>query len=134
MKRIVVLSLIFVIGIFLTACDDNGQGTYYPDSKEMQNNLEKKDYQVSVQTVQRDEYSGTYLTAENGDEYIEFYWLNDSNGVNSIEKELEEKHSDYVKLVSLENDNEFGSLVFCSTEKAMDDAGIEIVNVKVDAK
>lgn len=134
MKKIVMLSFIFVIGIILVACGKERQATYYPDSNEMQNNLENKNYKVNVQSIQLDEYSGTYLMAEKDDEYIEFYWLNDSKGVNLIEQKLETKHTDYVKLVSMSDDSEFGSLVFCSTEKAMDDAGIEIVDVKVDIK
>ena len=72
--------------------------------------------------------------AEKDGEYIEFYWLNSSEGVNSIEQELETKYTNYAKLVSMEDDSKFGSFVFCSSEKAMDDAGIEIVDVKVNVK
>ena len=131
MKKIVVLSLLIVTTMLFSACSSSKNGTYYPDSKEMQNNLEKENYQVQVQSVQTDEYSGTYLIAENNDDYIEFYWLDESKDLNSIETNLKEKYSNYAKFVCLENDSKFGALVFCSTEKAMNDAGIEIVDVKV---
>ena len=131
MKKIVALSLLLSATILFSACSSKENGTYYPDSKEMQSNLEKENYQVQVQSIQTDEYTGTYLIAENNDDYIEFYWLEESKNLNSIETNLEEKYSDYEKMVCLENDSKFGSLVFCSTEKAMNDAGIEIVDVKV---
>lgn len=34
----------------------------------------------------------------------------------------------------MKNDNQFGTFIFCSSEKAADDAGIVIVDVKVNLK
>ena len=134
MKKLLIFFSLIIIGVFLVACSKNGQGTYYPNSDEMQYNLENKNYKVNVQTIKQDEYSGTCLMAEKDGEYIEFYWLNSSEGVNSIEQELKTKYTNYAKLVSMEDDSKFGSFVFCSSEKAMDDSGIEIVDVKVNVK
>lgn len=123
---------IVVMSILLVACGNNEGGTYYPDSKEMQNNLENKSYQVLVEEVKTDEYSGMHLIATKGDEYIEFYWLNDGNGIDILTSNLEEKYDNYNSLVSMQEDSKFGSFVFCSTETARDDAGIIIVSVKVN--
>lgn len=118
--------------LLLVGCGKNGGGTYYPDSKEMQNNLENKDYQVSVEEAKTDKYSATHLIATKDDEYIEFYWLNDGNGIDILTINLEEKYDNYNSLVSMQEDSEFGPFVFCSTEAAKNDAGIVIVNVKVN--
>lgn len=131
MRRAVFAMLLSVILFLSAGCGQRGQGTYYPNDQEMQNNLEHKGYQVRVEALQADPYSGMYLTAEKGTEYIAFYWLDDGKYVADLEKELEEKYDDYGKLVSIKEDNTFGSLVFCSTEAAMNDAGITIVEVKI---
>lgn len=131
MKKLIISALIFVCVLGLTACGRNGEGTYYPNSSEMQENLQSKNYKVNVQIIQNDDYSGTHLTAKKSDEYIEFYWLDESNEMSSIEQQLEEKYPNYNKLVSMENDSQFGTFIFCSSEKATDDAGIVIVDVKV---
>ena len=131
MKKLIVSALIFVCVLGLIACGRNGEGTYYPNCSEMQENLQSKNYEVNVQTIQNDDYSGTHLTAIKGDEYIEFYWLDESNEMSSIEQQLEKKYPHYNKLVSMKNDSQFGTFIFCSSEKAADDAGIVIVDVKV---
>lgn len=131
MKRISVLFVFIVAAILFVACSNNRNGTYYPNIEEMQSNLAKEGYQVQVKSIQTDEYSGTYLIAENNDDYMEFYWLDEIKSLSSLETELKEKYPDYEKLVCLENDSEYGSLIFCSTEKAMNNAGIRIVDVKV---
>lgn len=41
MKRIIVICLCFIIGVFMVGYGDNGNGTYYLDSGKMQENLEK---------------------------------------------------------------------------------------------
>jgi hypothetical protein len=131
MKKKIIILLISVIGILLTACGGDGQDTYYPSCSQMQENLQNKYYQVNVQTIQNDLYSGTCLTAKKGDEYIEFYWLDSCNTITSIEQDLITKYPNYNKLISMENDSKFGTFIFCSSEKAMNDAGIVIVDVKV---
>lgn len=134
MKKLIVSILILACILVLAACSKNENGTYYPDSSEMQENLQNKNYEVNVQAIRNEDYSGTHLIAKNGDEYIEFYWLNDSNGITSIERKMEIKYPNYNKLVSMENDSQFGTFLFCSSEKAMNDAGIVIVDVKTNIK
>ena len=130
MKKKIIVLIITIVGMFLVACG-NGQGTYFPDSSEMQANLEKKKYEVEIETIQNDDYSGTCLTAEKKDEYIEFYWLDDGSSITELAQELEDKYPDYNRLVSMEQDSKFGTFIFCSSEKAFDDSGIVIVEVKV---
>lgn len=131
-KSLKIVSFIIVLSILLVACGNNEGGTYYPDSKEMQNNLENKSYEVSVEEVKTDEYSGMHLIAAKGDEYIEFYWLDDGNGIDILTSDLEKKYDNYNSLVSMQEDSKFGSFVFCSTKTAKDDAGIRIVSVEVN--
>ena len=48
MKKLLIFLSLIIIGVFLVACSKNGQGTYYPNSDEMQYNLENKNYKVNV--------------------------------------------------------------------------------------
>lgn len=130
MKKGVIILSVLAAGIMMTACGSS-DGTYYPGKREMLSNLEDKGYAVNMKTTQRNGYSGIYLEAEKGDEYIDFYWLDVGSNVVSLESDLKEKHTNYAKLVGLEDDSKYGSLAFCSSAKAMDDAGIEIVDVSV---
>lgn len=122
MKKLIMFVLFFVCALGLTACGQNGKGTYYPNSSEMQINLQSKNYEVNVQTIQNDDYSGTCLIGIKGDD------------MSSIEEQLAKKYPNYNKLVSMKNDNQFGTFIFCSSEKAADDAGIVIVDVKANLK
>ena len=54
-KSLKIVSFIIVLSILLVACGNNEGGTYYTDSKEMQNNLENKRYEVSVEEVKKEE-------------------------------------------------------------------------------
>lgn len=85
--------LFFVCALGLTACGQNGKGIYYPNSSEMQINLQSKNYEVNVLTIQNDDYSGTCLIGIKDDEYIEFYWLNEGDDMSSIEEQLAKKIS-----------------------------------------
>ena len=139
MKKILVFSLVLIMGLILVACGESGQGTYFPDSSEVKSNLESKNYNVSVSAMEQNDSTITVLTATKENEYIDFYWLDNDKEVDNIITSLESKHNDYAKLVSMKNDDKFGNLVFCSTEKAMKDSGIVIagnvkVNVNVDVK
>lgn len=133
MKRSILIILVFVISaLLITGCSkDKENGTYYPNASEMQENLEKSNYAVSVAYNSDDNYIGTHLYAEKDNEYIEFYWLNDSKFIDVISEELETKYSNYDKFVSIKDDSKFGTLIFCGTESAVKDAGIKIVDVKV---
>ncbi|MDE5946750.1 MAG: hypothetical protein K2G63_05575 [Oscillospiraceae bacterium] len=118
--------------LMLTGCGDGKNGTYYPDDDEMMTNLENAQYSIKVSNrVDEDgKFTGSHLSAqrENGD-YIEFYWLDDEQAVDVIGEKLESKYSDSYKFVSIKNDKKFGSIVFCATESAVNDAGIKIVEV-----
>ncbi|MBE5853005.1 MAG: hypothetical protein E7299_08705 [Lachnospiraceae bacterium] len=124
--------LMVIMSFILISCGNGGQGTYFPDSSEMQNNLKDKKYEVNVQEIQNDEYSGTRLTAKKGNEYIAFFWLDESEGIETLEQELKTNYPDYTKMVSMENDSNYGTFIFASSDRAMDDAGIVIVEVKVN--
>ncbi len=130
-KRVLIISLLF-ISLILSACDKGGQGTYYPNSDEMKINLENKNYNVTVEVIEQNGSSITVLSATKDNEYIEFYWLEDDKCVDEIAAGLESKYDAYNSLVSMKNDNKFGNLVFCSTQKAKEDSGIVIVEVKID--
>ena len=51
-----------------------------------------------------------------------------------VEDMIKDDEDNYNKLVSMKNDSQFGTFIFCSSEKAADDAGIVIVDVKVNLK
>lgn len=46
MKKLIMSALIFVCVLGLTACGQNGEGTYSPNSSEMQENLQSKNKEV----------------------------------------------------------------------------------------
>ncbi len=133
MKRsMLIISVFVILALLITGCSkDKENGTYYPNVSEMQENLEELDYVVSVAYNSDDNYIGTRLYAEKNNEYIEFYWLDDSKFIDVISEELETKYSNYDKFVSIKDDSKFGTLIFCGTESAIKDAGIKIVDVKV---
>ncbi len=116
----------------MTACGDEN-GTYYPESDEMKNNLENSGYTVVV-TTDFDGKKCTYLSATKGSDYIYFYWIESDVDCEYFYNYLEESCADYNSLVQIENDKEFGNIVYCGTKKAVDSAGIRVVNVKVDVK
>ncbi len=132
MRKSVFILLFGIVALVLTGCgNDEENGTYYPSCSEMQTNLEKSDYDVSVENISEDNYAGTHLYATKNNEYIDFYWLDDSKMIDEISGELERKHTNYDKFVSINDDSECGTLVFCGTELAVEDAGVKIVDVKV---
>lgn len=130
-KKLAALIICFSI-IFLTACGKDGQGTYYPDTDEMQKNLEKEGYTVTINSNIHDEYTGTELFAQKDEEFIVFYWLDDAEAVDDFSDIIENSNFRYNKFITMENDSKFGNIVFCGTNKAVDDAGIIIVEVKVE--
>lgn len=69
--------------------------------------------------------------AEKANDYIEFYWLNNSDDCDYFYNLLDEKHTDYNSLVQINNDEKFGNIVYCGTENAVNDAGIKVVVVKI---
>lgn len=131
MKKYSIFFLCMLLCLLMTACGKNEQGSYYPDCTEMYNNLEANGYKVSVTNDIKGEMTKTRLTAEKGDDYIVFYWLDEGIDVDPIEAELKKEYDSYDKFVSIRDDSKFGSLVFCGTSNAVNAAGIVIVDVKV---
>ena len=58
--------------------------------------------------------------------------MDESEGIETLEQELKTNYPDYTKMVSMENDSNYGIFIFASSDRAMDDAGIVIVEVKVN--
>lgn len=134
MKNVLSIVVIFGVMIFMSGCRGESTGTYYPDNKEMEKNLRNAGYTVEVSTKLDDNYEGTCLYAKNDEEYLVFYWLENAEAVEYYTSKIEEKYFAYDRLVSIEDDSKFGSLVFCGTESAIDKSGIRIIDVKVDVK
>ena len=133
MKKVfatILVCLMALLTLTLTACGDGENGTYYPTNEEMKTNLEKGGYTVTVTTDLGDK-NGTYLSASKDNEYIEFYWLDNAEDCKYFYNLLEENHADYNSLVLIENDEKFGNIVYCGTEKAVSVSGIKVVKVKV---
>ena len=128
MKKLFALVMVTVSAALMTACYADGRGTYFPDSGEMQRNLTDKGYNVSIE----DTDSGEHLMGGKGDTFIEFYWLDSPDDAKGLSDELAAHHANYKELRSITNSDEHGNIVFCSNGSAMDDAGIQIVEVKVD--
>ena len=122
--------IMFILTLTLTACNDDKNGTYYPQNEEMKTNLENGGYTVSVTTDLGDK-NGTHLSATKGNEYIEFYWLDNAEDCEYFNILLEENHTNYNSLVKIENDEKFGNIVYCGTENAISISGIKVVKVKV---
>lgn len=100
----------------------------------MEENLKNAGYTVTVTEHFHETYTGTYLCAEKGSDYIEFYWLNEVEAIDEITEEIKQRREEYNKLESRGNDAKFGTHVFCGTNIAINAAGIKIVTVKVDIK
>ena len=127
---ITILACIMVIlTLTLTACNDDKNGTYYPQNEEMKTNLENGGYTVSVTTDLGDK-NGTHLSAKKDNEYIEFYWLDNAEDCEYFYNLLEENHTNYNSLVKIENDEKFRNIVYCGTENAISISGIKVVKVK----
>lgn len=133
MKKTLITIFACLMAIFtftLIACGDGKNGTYYPTNKEMKINLENGGYTVVV-TTDLDGKNGTYLSAKKGNEYIDFYWLDNAEDCKYFYNLLEENHTNYNSLIQIENDDKFGNIVYCGTENAIRASGIKVVDVKV---
>lgn len=132
MKKIFVSLLASILFVLLALCACDGKsGSYYPTHEEMKTNLENGGYTVTV-TTDLGEKNGTHLSATKNNEYIEFYWLDNSADCEYFYDLLEENHTNYNSLVKIENDEKFGNLVYCGTADAVNVAGIKVVNIKVN--
>lgn len=127
---VLIVCLLTVLTLSLAACAEN-DGTYYPDERQMKANLENSGYTVSV-TADLGDKSGTKLEAENGREYLYFYWLDNAADCQYYyDLSKEQCKENYNSLVKIENDKKYGNLVYCGTKSAVDAAGIVVVKVKV---
>lgn len=128
MKKISLLIMVVITGILLAGCYNDGRGTYYPNAEEMEKNLISKGYDVTVE----DADEGLHLDASKKDEFIEFYWMDSPDELDGLKDKLNERHKEYYTMSSTTKSEQFGNLIFCvSKKKVMDDAGIQIVEVKV---
>ncbi|MCM1130668.1 MAG: hypothetical protein NC310_01355 [Roseburia sp.] len=142
MKRVFIFaSILFVLTLALCACGDDKGGTYYPTNEEMQIKLANNGYEVEIcGNINYHEFfvmfssniDGTLVEAVKDTEYIYFFRLTDSWRCDIVYDILEEKCKNYNSLVKIENDEKFGNIVYCGTEQAIKDAGIKIVDVKVE--
>lgn len=124
------LGLIFVLTFALSACGNDKDETYYPSFNEMKNNLECSGYNIDTLTG-IDNDIVTTLSAYKENDYIVFYWIKNASDCQHYYNRCRELHSDCEVLVSIENDEKFGNIVYCGTENAVNTAGIKVVDVKV---
>lgn len=131
----IIICLTLVFALSFTACNEEENGTYYPDNSEMKTNLETRGYDVTISTdLFGVNAGGISLSATKDGDYIYFFWLNDGVDCAYVYEYLEYYCENYNSLVKITNDEQFGNIVYCGTESAVNDAGIKVVNVKVDVK
>ena len=112
------------------ACIDKDTATFIPTSTDMQKNLEEAGYTVVLTDELEGGYSGAHLKANKEDEYIEFYWLDDSEACDYFYNRLFKLYPINRRIVKMMN-KKFGNIVFCGTESAIKASGIEIEEVEV---
>lgn len=126
--------IIFILAFVLSACGEQGSGTYYPDKAEMTQNMQTKGYTTYSTNWLVGEGTGIFFSAERGDDYIKVYWLDDAADCEVCYHELEESYSACEVLVQIQNDEKWGNIVYCGTSAAVEDSGIRIVKVNVNVK
>ena len=114
----------FIIFILLLFCGC-GKKTYYPNSTLMQKKLEEKGYTVISGTNFGEEYGGAHLYGYKDNDFIDIYWLNSDEFFDRISSSFDQSKCE--KFISMENNSRFGSIISCSTNKALVDSGITIV-------
>ncbi len=134
MKRI--LPLLLAVLLLLSGCAQSGTdtGTYYPTFDEMVKNLNDRGYTVTTIEFAKDsDTPGKYISAFKGEDFIDFYWLDRAEDVAACEESLRARSylTPYGRLISISGDAKHGNLAFCATSRAMEDAGIRLVEVKV---
>lgn len=136
----ILVCIMAVVALTLTACDNDTNGTYYPTNEKMKTNLEKNGYAVEVYNdIGYHEFfiwidsviDGTLIKAVKDDDYIYFFRLTDSWRCDMVYEILNEKCENYDSLVKIENDEKFGNIVYCGTEKAINASGINVVKVEI---
>lgn len=74
------------------------------------------------------------MSAEKGEDFLKFYWLNRAEDCDKVFAMLEESYPDSEVKVRMENDATWGNLVYFGTTNAVNAAGIKKVTVKVDVR
>lgn len=126
--------MFMLFAVALSACNKKDSGTYYPDKSEMTQTMQKKGYKTYSTNWLVGEGEGIFFSAEKGDEYIKVYWLDDADDCDTCYRELEESYPECDVLVQIQNDDEWGNIVYCGTSVAVEDSGIRVVKVNVDVK
>lgn len=133
--------LMAILVLTLTACDKDKNGTYYPTNEEMKTNLESNGYFVETypnvymfdgengETVR---YIADTVRATNSDDYICFCRIDKAQACDYYFNVLRDTYPDAEVFVRIENDKNFGNIVYCGTENAINASGIKIVEVKVN--
>ena len=115
----------FFIIIFCILFCGCGSKKYFPNSTLMQKKLERNGYNVNSSTSFGEEYVGAHLYAYKDDDFIDIYWLNSDEFFDKIVYSFNNRNCE--KFYSMENDERFGSIIFCATDGAFNDSGISIV-------
>lgn len=143
MKRIFVslfAGILLVFTLIFCACGGDKGGTYYPNNSEMKANLESNGYVVTISQDLSDNegnpHAGTLLYASKSseneqEEYLYFYRFDHADSCDYYYTAMERECENYHSLVKIENDGQFGNIVYCGTENAVNAAGIKVVDVKV---
>lgn len=133
MKKIcaVIIASVMICLVF-AGCYMDGRGTYYPDKTEMTENLTKKGYTVTTDTIKKEDEEIVVIKAEKGDEFIDFYRFGTDKYVYECMEKMKEDHSKYDHLCSVTNSKDHGNLAYCSTKKARDNSGIQVIEVDTD--
>ncbi len=114
--------IIILICILFCGC---GKKTYYPNSTLMKKKLEKLGYSVVSDTKFNEEYVGAHIYARKGEDYIDIYWLNSDEFFDRVKDSFFGKSCE--RFITMENDSRFGTIISCSTNKALNDSGITII-------
>lgn len=118
-----------ILTLTLTACGEDNNGIYYPTLDEMKSNLDKNGYTIDTAIGERNSEGNGWvvdsLFARKGDDYIYFYWVEDSAHCNHYYDKLQELEPDcpiYVQSRTIK----FGNIVYCGTENAIYASGIKV--------
>lgn len=139
-----IVSLLLILTLALSACGNDAGGTYYPTNQEMKANLENNGYFVEAYHDEcvsdrddggTDRYSADTIRAKKDDgNYIHFFRIDKSEACEHYYNKLKKEHPDAGTLVLIENDSNFGNIVYCGTTDAVSAAGIRVVRVDADVK
>lgn len=146
MKKLLICfltGLLIVVSFALSACSNDKGGSYYPSNEEMKINLEANGYVVvlyqDLSDTDGNHHDGTLVYASKQregeqEEYLYFYRFTNADSCEYFFDALERECKNYNSLSKIENDANFGNIVFCGTENAVNAAGIKVVKVDVNVK